>query len=315
MKWQASAPSNIALIKYMGKTADGSNTGVNPSLSLTLPHLLSHVEIEENTLVHDDWQSLDPKMTLSETGRAKFLKHLQFLKETFLVSDRFFTVRSKNDFPSDCGIASSASSFAALTKCASQAFNSITGKSLSIEEQAALSRHGSGSSCRSFYDGFVEWDGADRIRPLVASEPEFLHQVVIISAATKKVSSSQAHQRVSTSLLMKGRTERAIERLERTKEILTGSMKWQELFELCWAEFWDMHALFETSKPSFGYFAPESLDVIFKARDFWSHGEGPVVTMDAGPNVHLIWRKGQERTAQEFAKSLKFRVFSNMETV
>src|SRR4051812_32507033 len=117
MKWQASAPSNIALIKYMGKTADGTNTGTNPSLSMTLPHLLSHVEIEDGA-EQDSWESLDGNLKLSETGRAKFLKHLLFLKEQYQVTDRFFTVRSKNDFPSDCGIASSASSFAALTKCA-----------------------------------------------------------------------------------------------------------------------------------------------------------------------------------------------------
>ncbi len=315
MKWQASAPSNIALIKYMGKTADGTNTGTNPSLSLTLPHLLSHVEIEENDLGHDHWESLDGSMTLTETGRAKFLKHLQFLKEIFLLSDRFFTVRSKNDFPSDCGIASSASSFAALTKCGCQAFSSLSGKSLTIEEQAALSRHGSGSSCRSFYDGFVEWDGADRIRPMVASEPEFLHHVVIISSSSKKVSSSQAHQRVATSALMKDRTARAIERLEKVKTLLTGSLDWRELFEVCWAEFWDMHALFETAHPSFGYFTPQSLEVIFRARELWeTEGDGPVVTMDAGPNVHFIWRKEQEPMAHSFAKSLKFKVFSNLET-
>lgn len=313
MKWQASAPSNIALIKYMGKTADGSNTGVNPSLSLTLPHLLSHVEIEENSLGQDVWESLDGKLTLSDTGRAKFLKHVQFLKEEFLVTDRFFTIRSKNDFPSDCGIASSASSFAALTKCASEAFSSFSGKNLGVEEQAALSRHGSGSSCRSFYDGFVEWDGADRIRPMIVNGSGFLHQVVIISSDLKKVSSSQAHQRVATSLLMKDRTARAIERLEKVKNILMGTMDWKELFEVCWAEFWDMHALFETSQPSFGYFTPQSLEVIYKARELWLDGDGPIVTMDAGPNVHLIWRADQERSARNFVGSLEFQVFSNME--
>ncbi|MCC6137814.1 MAG: diphosphomevalonate decarboxylase, partial [Bdellovibrionaceae bacterium] len=122
MIWKASAPSNIALIKYMGKTADGKNTGVNPSLSLTLNHLLSHVAIQENSLGHDEWRSMDGKMELSATGKAKFLKHFQFLKEVFVISDRFFTVQSKNDFPSDCGIASSASSFAALTMASCSAF-------------------------------------------------------------------------------------------------------------------------------------------------------------------------------------------------
>lgn len=315
MSWLATAPSNIALIKYMGKTKDGSNTGVNPSLSLTLPHLLSHVEISENSLGHDDWSPLDGQLKLSETGRAKFLKHLQFLKEVYLVQDRFFTVRSKNDFPSDCGIASSASSFAALTKCADMAFSSFSGKKLTIEELAALSRHGSGSSCRSFFDGFVEWDGEDRIRPLVSPYLNVYHQVYILSSQIKSVSSSQAHQRVGTSLLMQGRTARAVERLEKTKALLTGEMQWKDLFELCWSEFWDMHALFETANPSFGYMTSHSLALLNLVRELWSRdGDGPLVTMDAGPNVHLIWRSEQTPQALAFAKTQDCRVFSSKES-
>ncbi|MCC6137265.1 MAG: diphosphomevalonate decarboxylase, partial [Bdellovibrionaceae bacterium] len=192
----------------------------------------------------------------------------------------------------------------------------ITGKTLSVEEQAALSRQGSGSSCRSFFDGFVEWDGADRIRPLVTGPNPFVHQVFIVSTAVKSVSSSQAHLKVATSLLMPGRTERAITRLEKTKALLVGQLDWRELFELCWAEFWDMHALFETSQPAFGYFTPESLDIIYSAREYWQvNNDGPIVTMDAGPNVHLLWRQDQKDLAKKFASDFDFQVFSNMESV
>ena len=225
----------------------------------------------------------------------------------------FVKLRSKNDFPSDCGIASSASSFAALTKCADIAFSSISGKKLTTEELAALSRHGSGSSCRSFYDGFVEWDGADHIRPIVTTYLNLFHQVFIVSSAVKTVSSSQAHQRVATSLLMKGRTERAVDRLQKVKNILLGELHWKELYELSWAEFWDMHALFETAHPPFGYMAAESLALLSDVRELWAKGDGPVVTMDAGPNVHLIWREDQVDLAKSFAKKQKCRVFSSQE--
>lgn len=313
MKWEASAPSNIALIKYMGKTLDGTNTGVNPSLSLTLNHLLSHVVIEENQLGYDEWKPLDGKMQLSETGKAKFLKHFQFLKTVFKISDRYFTLLSKNDFPSDCGIASSASSFAALTKAACAAFAELSGKTLSLREQATLSRHGSGSSCRSFFDGFVEWDGADGIRPLETGSFDFIHQVFIVSSGVKTVSSSQAHQRVATSDLMIGRIERAQKRFVKTKNILTGKLAWQELFDLCWAEFWDMHALFETAQPPFGYMAPASLEILTKARQLWQNdNDGPIVTMDAGPNVHLLWRSEQKEQARRFESESPFKVLSNM---
>jgi diphosphomevalonate decarboxylase len=70
--------------------------------------------------------------------------------------------------------------------------------------------------------------------------------------------------------------------------------QWQEAFEITWAEFWDMHAMFETSSPSFGYFDLGSIEVLQKVREFWKkQGDGPLVTMDAGANVHLLYRADQ----------------------
>jgi len=51
------SPSNIALIKYMGKTE--GNFPINPSLSYTLEHLVSGVEIELIKSETDIWESLD----------------------------------------------------------------------------------------------------------------------------------------------------------------------------------------------------------------------------------------------------------------
>ena len=48
MTWFAQAPANIALIKYMGKENEHTNSPANPSLSYTLPHLLSHVTLDQH---------------------------------------------------------------------------------------------------------------------------------------------------------------------------------------------------------------------------------------------------------------------------
>ena len=47
MSWMADMPSNIALIKYMGKTDSSVNLPTNPSISYTLNHLLTRVELTE----------------------------------------------------------------------------------------------------------------------------------------------------------------------------------------------------------------------------------------------------------------------------
>jgi len=112
--------------------------------------------------------------------------------------------------------------------------------------------------------------------------------VVIVASEKKKISSSQAHRRVTGSLLFRGRIERATERNELLKAALL-KKDFSQAFELCWSEFWDMHALFETSSPSFGYMTSSSVEVINFARSYWEkHSNGPIVTMDAGANVHLL---------------------------
>jgi diphosphomevalonate decarboxylase len=325
--WTATAPSNIALIKYMGKveaTGSGKNSPTNTSLSFTLPHLLSYVQLERDaSLLRDQWEplvSFEGKtfeaLALSEKGALRFLAHLQLLKTHFGFNG-FFRVRSANGFPSDCGLASSASSFAALTEVAVESLSALTGKPApSIEQVANFSRLGSGSSCRSFFEPWSVWT-PERVGDVPELKPfgDLLHQVVVVDERVKAVSSSEAHKRVTTSALFAGRPERADVRV---KEFVSALKKddWRAAFEIAWAEFWDMHALFETSKPSFGYMTGGSLEVLNFVRDqLWAvDGDGPLVTMDAGPNVHLLYRntelaKTQARKLEQFAKG-QFTVFS-----
>jgi diphosphomevalonate decarboxylase len=242
---------------------------------------------------------------MSDVGRHKYLNHLIRIKNFFSVDDLFFTVRSGNNFPADCGIASSASSFAALTLAAAQAIAQQAGKPMpSLATLSDLSRQGSGSSCRSFFPGFVSW--TDRgVSSVESTIKNIYHQTVIVSGEKKSVSSSQAHQRVQTSLLLDGREVRAQKRFDALcAELKKSNFSWRTIFELSWADFWDMHALFETSVPSFGYIKPASLEVLAQVKNLWeSSSDGPVVTMDAGANVHLLWREEQKQTALTFAKN------------
>lgn len=313
--WEASAPSNIALIKYMGKKGEG-NTPTNSSLSWTLDYLRSFVQIEK-TEGADRWEPHPqfPGMELTEKGEHKFLTHFKRIKKIFGLETHYFVIRSGNNFPSDCGIASSASSFAALTLGAVKALETFHAtKKLSTAEIADLSRQGSGSSCRSLYPCWVEWTESG-VQPITSRMTSLFHMVVLVSDAVKKVSSSEAHQLVKSSSLMRGRPERAEERFRLLKdEIVSSPPNWRNLFEISWTDFWDMHALFETSRPPFGYMTEGSLEVINKARQLWdANNDGPIITMDAGPNVHLLWRPDQKVTAQDFKKQISsFKIFSNL---
>lgn len=323
--WVADAPSNIALIKYMGKTEVSGNRPANTSLSYTLSGLKSFVRLElDETLTADIWEPLESlegrpfePFRLSEKGSHRFLAHLGALKNHFGFQG-FFRVRSANDFPSDCGLASSASSFAALTKAAMSALSELMGSTEppSPLEMAKWSQKGSGSSCRSFFSPWSVWtpETVSDV-PELGEFGELLHQVVVVDSDVKSVSSSEAHKRVTTSLLFEGRPRRAEDRLTAFVQSLQGN-NWDEAFQIAWSEFWDMHALFETSSPAFGYMTSGSLDVLGAVRSLWKdHGVGPLVTMDAGPNVHLLYRPDSvgHQLADEISKRFQgsYRVISS----
>jgi diphosphomevalonate decarboxylase len=261
-------------------------------LSYTLSHLRTFVKIKkiENALA-DDWKCLQGSdlkpMDLSAKGREKFLRHFSNLKQVWGVSGSFL-LESANNFPSDCGLASSASSFAALTRAASVQF-----AMKSSVELALLSRRGSGSSCRSFFSPWCLWSVADSVEtvgPVEIPYIELLHMVVVVDDQIKSVSSSEAHLRINSSPLFLGRPERAENRIQ---ELLLSfrEQNWRRAYQIVWDEFIDMHELFHTSIPGFRYMTEGSQRVLNKTKEFWEqHQMGPLVTMDAGANVHLLFR-------------------------
>ena len=303
MQWFAQAPANIALIKYMGKKDDGTNTPDNPSLSYTLNNLLSSVVLESHSGKKDFWEPLQipgvTPITLSGAAQNRFLQHLQRVKQYFEFSGGFI-VRSANNFPHGSGLASSASSFAALTLCAVRAISDIEKISPPAPLQMAnLSRQGSGSSCRSFFSPWALWT-ENTVEAVSFPDTNLLHQVVVISHDEKKVSSSEAHRRVKSSTNYATRPHRAIENLKALTQALQ-AQDWQSAYQVSWREFQDMHQLFNTCDQPFTYMTKNTHEVLDILQKLWDkNGDGPLVTMDAGPNIHLLYRSDQHAIAQKF---------------
>lgn len=299
--WSAEAPANIALIKYMGKKE--RNIPCNASLSYSLNKFRTKVilELAENDIFENS-------LNLSEQAVNRFLNHLKYIKDITGCTSKFL-IKSENNFPHSSGIASSASSFAALTLCAFKAICEIQKVPLlSLEEMSQISRIASGSSCRSFFSDWVMWEG-NSIKTLKL--PPLLHNLILVDSSVKEKSSSEAHKLVRTSLFFLGRAERANLRLTNLISALTDN-KWYDAYQICWEEFWDMHHLFETSNSSFRYMTSNTLQVLNYIQNFWKeHKDGPIATIDAGPNVHLLWRKNQKFFKQIFTEFVaeKFKIF------
>lgn len=306
MQWFAQAPSNIALIKYMGKKDTEKNIPSNPSLSYTLNNLLSSVMLESHPGKKDCWEPLETPGTLpiqlSTAAQERFLNHLNWLKLKFEYTGAFI-VRSCNNFPHSSGLASSASSFAALTKCATLALTELTKTTPpTIETQAQWSRHASGSSCRSFFSPWALWH-EEEVHALNLPYKDLHHEVIIISHEEKKTLSSEAHRRIQTSPDFSDRPLRAQKNLKEL-QIALEAKDWPQAYQVTWREFQDMHALFATAQPPFNYINARSQAVLNNAQEFWEkEGDGPLVTMDAGPNIHLLYRSDQLDCANRFKQT------------
>ncbi|OFZ20847.1 MAG: diphosphomevalonate decarboxylase [Bdellovibrionales bacterium GWB1_55_8] len=328
----ARAPSNIALIKYMGKKELPGNIPENGSLSVTLEALCTYAEISRApaAVVTEEWIPELPTIpkkdlvgspvvpALSEKAAERALRHLRAVREAApkLFSEfgiapnnevSKWSLRTANTFPAASGIASSASSFAAITLSTAFAmarepaeFAKNWAKNPALKGALArLARAGSGSSCRSLTGPFVLWEQEDA-EPLPVSQafPELAHFVLLVSDQEKAVSSSQAHALVKTSPLWIGRVERVQERLTKMQlAFRRGDL--DAIARIAWNEAWEMHSLFHTCSEPFSYWTGDTMALLQWLSPFLSGAKPPIVTLDAGPNIHLLVQAADATEWQE----------------
>ncbi len=316
MIFKAQAPSNIALIKYMGKEDSLLNLPANDSISLTLHSFYTETELSvlESPVFEVVWVKENQSPALSAQSTQKIKDHVlrvirgmdPLFKGKFGFSGSCISfylkkrikIRSTNNFPVAVGLASSASGFAALTLVAAKACLGV----LNFEEDAffsdpkiksalaCLSRQGSGSSCRSFYGPWVHWHKAE-VTPLITNMPEMVDLVLMVSEEAKSISSTEAHERVKSSPHWGLRGERVAKRVKKIIPALkNGDIK--TVSKITWDEMWDMHSLFHTAKPSFTYWNDETHEILkFLEESLKNSDWSFVVTADAGPNVHVLMPK------------------------
>lgn len=312
MKWAARAPANIALVKYMGKCDARLNLPANASLSMTLDSLCTVVELREAAATR--WVAAAPSASVSgrelrvpaldAAGAAKFEKHLaRVISEAPGILSQFglrmravgeVEIRSANTFPAASGIASSASAFAALTLAGAQACAADLdafaaaweGRPEFRRAWARVARQGSGSACRSLEGPWVRWVDTDAAA--VSSRlPAYVDLVLLVASGKKAVSSTDAHAAVVASPLWAGRVERANARVAELSAALAAGDA-SVVAQVAWTELWEMHSLFHTSPQPFTYWLPLSLEILQWLKPLVEGPGAPVVTMDAGPNVHLL---------------------------
>ncbi|PIE50775.1 MAG: diphosphomevalonate decarboxylase [Flavobacteriales bacterium] len=328
-KVNAECPSNIALIKYWGKYK--GQIPANPSISFTLNHCKTNTEIEFLA-----GEKFEVKTFLAGQEEVKFAEKIEkyfHQIEVYLpwILKGKYIIKTENTFPHSSGIASSASGFGAIAKCLMEldeifraksqepraknqesriktSESTIYSLSLTAKNQKAsfLARLGSGSACRSLYNGLVVWGDTEQVEgssDLFATPypndkvadifKNFNDWVLLIHEGQKSVSSTVGHGLMNTNPYAERRFQEARENFIPLKEILkTGDI--ERFITLVEHEALTLHAMMMMSEPAFILMKTGTMEVINKIWEFRKTTQLPLFfTLDAGANVHLLFPENE----------------------
>jgi diphosphomevalonate decarboxylase len=297
-----SSPSNIAAIKYWGKTDD--QRPLNPSLSFTLKNskTITGIKFKKSISKQPTLKVIyDKNRNLAfETRIRNYLDKLN--KDLPFIQNYDLEINTRNTFPHSTGIASSASAFSALALCLYSIENTLE-KQEDLIRVSHLARLGSGSASRSLYPIAALWgkieqetdssdeyaiDYSKKIHPIFKN---LQNTILIINDEEKSVSSSKGHQVMKDNPYASTRYSEARKNLDQLLKALKEG-DFQTYAEILEHEALTLHALMMTSKPGYILMKPNTLQAINYINDFKRITNLPITyTMDAGPNIHLQYPK------------------------
>jgi len=299
------SPSNIALIKYWGKK--GHQLPANPSLSFTLENSFTETKLR--------WEkkkskSIDLAFFFEGKQKPDFEQKVRryfsdLSSELPFLRNYQFEIHSRNSFPHSVGIASSASGMSALALCLCSLEQREKGNPSGQEDffrrASYLARLGSGSASRSVYGGFVTWgkipgiaSSSDRFASPYKGRVhknflDFHDDILIVSSEKKAVSSRAGHELMNHHPFAENRYRQAALNLKKLTRALSAG-DFNSFCEIVENEALTLHALMLASVPSVVLWEPGTLHIIRKVKAFREETGLPVCfTIDAGPNVHLLY--------------------------
>ena len=312
-----SSPSNIALVKYWGKK--GRQMPQNPSISFTLSECRTETSISFGKADRLGFQFFfeGRENTAFGTKIEKFLLENQAFFP--FINQLKMKVESRNTFPHSSGIASSASSMSAFVMCLLDLERSLSlskGRPLDINPQKAsyFSRLASGSAARSVLPEMTLWGATDCYKgssdEFAVSLEHVIHPVfktfrdsiLIVSGETKTVSSRAGHALMEGNVYASARYAQANENIKNLLSALkSGDL--DTFINITESEALQLHALMMCSNPSFILMKPNTLQIVEAVRDFRNETHIPLCfTLDAGPNVHLLYPESEAEKVDAFIK-------------
>lgn len=290
----ARANSNVALVKYWGKRNEALNLPYTGSISITLDGLTTTARAKTREDLREDLLAINGRIVDGHVG-ARLRSYLDVLR-TLARRHSQLEVELDTNFPVAAGLASSASTFAALALVGS----AVLGMELSTEQLSILARRGSGSAARSVHGGFVEWlagelgDGSDSYAVQLAASDHWRVglAIAITDEGPKAVGSGagMAHSVKQSPFFptwLEGHDDdlETIRRgiLARDLAVVGTAMEHNCL---------KMHAVALAAQPSLLYWKPATLAAMHRVLELRAEGLEAYFTIDAGPQVKVLCQLG-----------------------
>ncbi len=283
------APANIALCKYWGKRDRTLNLPMTPSLSISLAQKGSHFAFE----VLNEEKDRVKLNGIAIDAQHDFYQRLFSFINLFRRNDEpRLNIDITSTIPIAAGLASSASGFASVVK----GLNILYGWQLSCSELSLLARLGSGSACRSLWDGFVEWqhgsrdDGMDSLGiPLDLVWPQLRIGLLLASSDKKSISSREAMAITKqTSPLYSLWPEQVAADLAMIKTALA-EKNFTDLGEASERNAIAMHATMLEATPAISYSNAKTAAWVQQVWQLRQDNMPVYFTQDAGPNLKLLF--------------------------
>ena len=315
--WQT--PSNIALVKYWGKSNPQMPKNASISFTLNNCHTITTIafsKIERTAEVKFDLFFEGKEKEEFKPKIAEFFKRVQ--EYCPYIFDYKMTINSENSFPHSSGIASSASGLSAIAMCLMSLENelnpSITQEFIN-KKASFLARLGSGSASRSIEGPLVVWGNHPEIAEssdlFGVQFPYKVHSVfknyqdaiLLVDKGEKVVSSTVGHNLMHNHPYAESRFTQANDNLGKISEILqNGDL--EAFVSLVESEALTLHAMMMTSNPYFILMKPNTLEIINKIWKYRAENKSNICfTLDAGANVHVLYPENEKDSVNNFIEN------------
>jgi diphosphomevalonate decarboxylase len=315
--WQT--PSNIALVKYWGKSNPQIPKNASISFTLNNCHTITTIEFDKKSKgdeVEFDLFFEGKQKDAFKPKIAEFFKRIQ--EYCPYIFEYKMIINSENSFPHSSGIASSASGLSAIARCLMSLENELNAE-LSEEyinkKASFLARLGSGSASRSIEGPMVVWGN----HPEIAGSsdlfgvkfPYKVHSVfenyqdaiLLVDKGEKQVSSTVGHNLMHNHPYAENRFTQANENLTKITKILqNGDIK--AFVSLVESEALTLHAMMMTSNPYFILMKPNTLEIINRIWEYRNENDSNICfTLDAGANVHVLYPESEKAAVNQFIEN------------